>query len=157
MNKIIELKGIKYKEIEPKTNDKICKDCEYFLNNGFCDLDECVCEGDTILAEHNNLYTGFSKSCALHLSGLDQATADLCYDVTFTDDIHRTYKVKIRDNDVVEYPCWSLGRLLELIPADVHFAIDTNSKESRSTILDFVYKCFIDIIYNQNGLYNITL
>jgi hypothetical protein len=50
MSKIIELNGIKYKEIPAKTNDKICKTCDYFWDNGKCDLDECPCEGvNTIL------------------------------------------------------------------------------------------------------------
>ena len=51
MKKIIELNGIKYKEIQAKTNDKICKDCAYFLNNGHCTLDECPCEDDDNILE----------------------------------------------------------------------------------------------------------
>ena len=46
----ITLNGINYKEVPAKTNDKICKDCAYFLDNGKCTLDECPCEDeDTIL------------------------------------------------------------------------------------------------------------
>ena len=48
-NTIIELNGIKYKEVPLKTNDKVCKDCDYFLINGKCTLDICPCLGDTIL------------------------------------------------------------------------------------------------------------
>ena len=44
MSKIIELNGIKYKEVPAKTNDKICKTCDYFWDNGKCNLDECPCE-----------------------------------------------------------------------------------------------------------------
>lgn len=46
MENIINLNGIDYIEIPAKTNDKICKDCEYFLNNGKCILDECPCKND---------------------------------------------------------------------------------------------------------------
>ena len=49
-DKTINLKGINYREIPAKTNDKICKDCDYFLDNGICDLDEgCPCEENSIL------------------------------------------------------------------------------------------------------------
>lgn len=41
--KIIEINGIRYKEVPAKTNDKICKDCDYFLDNGSCNLDDCPC------------------------------------------------------------------------------------------------------------------
>ena len=48
MNKIIELNGIKYKEVPAKTNDKICKTCDYFWDNRKrnlgCDLEECPCK-----------------------------------------------------------------------------------------------------------------
>lgn len=49
--KYIKLNGIKYKEVPAKTNDKICKDCDYFLDNGKCELvDCCPCiDDDTIL------------------------------------------------------------------------------------------------------------
>lgn len=46
MRNIINLNGIDYIEILAKTTDKICKDCEYFLDNGKCTLDECPCEKD---------------------------------------------------------------------------------------------------------------
>ena len=46
MKNIINLNGIDYIEIPAKTNDKICKDCEYFLDNRKCLLDECPCKND---------------------------------------------------------------------------------------------------------------
>ena len=46
MTNIIELNGIKYEEIPAYTNDKICKDCAYFIDNGKCTLDECPCKED---------------------------------------------------------------------------------------------------------------
>ena len=46
MRNIIEINGIKYKEVPAKTNDKICKDCAYFLNNGKCTFDECPCSNE---------------------------------------------------------------------------------------------------------------
>ena len=49
-SKTIELGGIIYKPVPAKTNDKICKDCHYFLDNGNCTLEECPCgDGLTIL------------------------------------------------------------------------------------------------------------
>ena len=50
MRDIIELNGVKYKEIPEKSNDKICKYCDYFWDNKGCYLDECPCEDvNTIL------------------------------------------------------------------------------------------------------------
>ena len=46
---VIDINGIKYKEVPAKTNDKICKDCDYFLDNGVCTLDDCPCSEDNIL------------------------------------------------------------------------------------------------------------
>ena len=46
MENIIKLNGIDYIEIPAKTNDKICKDCEYFLNNRKCTLNEYPCKND---------------------------------------------------------------------------------------------------------------
>lgn len=46
MKNIINLNGIDYIEIPAKANDKICKDCEYFLDNRKCLLDECPCKND---------------------------------------------------------------------------------------------------------------
>ena len=44
----IELNGVKYKPVPSKSNDKICKDCDYFLDNGKCTLSVCpVDELDT--------------------------------------------------------------------------------------------------------------
>ena len=52
MKACIELNGIKYKEVPAKTDDKICKDCDYFLDNGHCNLDdECPCEEDNTILE----------------------------------------------------------------------------------------------------------
>ncbi len=49
-SKTVELGGIIYKPVPAKTNDKICKDCHYFLDNGRCTLEECPCgDGLTIL------------------------------------------------------------------------------------------------------------
>lgn len=49
-DKITTLNGIKYKEVPAKNDDKICKECDYFLDNGECTLgDDCPCSGDTIL------------------------------------------------------------------------------------------------------------
>ena len=49
-SKTVELGGIMYKPVPAKTNDKICKDCHYFLDNGNCTLEECPCgDGLTIL------------------------------------------------------------------------------------------------------------
>ena len=53
MANIINLNGIDYIEIPAKTNDKICKDCEYFLNNGKCTLDECPCKKDEVYKVYN--------------------------------------------------------------------------------------------------------
>lgn len=50
-NNIIELGGRKYREVPAKTNDKICKDCDYFLDNGVCTLEECPCTGDNTILE----------------------------------------------------------------------------------------------------------
>ena len=48
--RVIDIDGIKYKEVPAKTNDKICKDCDYFLDNGKCILEDCPCsEDDNIL------------------------------------------------------------------------------------------------------------
>ena len=54
--KTIELGGIIYKPVPAKTNDKICKDCHYFLDNGNCTLEECPCGDDelTILERVND-------------------------------------------------------------------------------------------------------
>lgn len=49
--KSIEINGIKYKEVPAKTNDKICKDCDYFLDNGSCCLDACPCTCDDNILE----------------------------------------------------------------------------------------------------------
>lgn len=49
MGNIINLNGINYIKIPAKTNDKICKDCEYFLDNGKCTLYKCPCENENIL------------------------------------------------------------------------------------------------------------
>ena len=49
-SKTVELGGIIYKPVPAKTNDKICKDCHFFLDNGNCTLEECPCgDGLTIL------------------------------------------------------------------------------------------------------------
>lgn len=42
-SEIIELNGRRYRTIQAKTNDKICKECDYFLDNGVCNLNECPC------------------------------------------------------------------------------------------------------------------
>lgn len=54
MENIINLNGIDYIEVPAKTNDKICKDCDYFLNNGKCTLDECPCKNDYGILEQLN-------------------------------------------------------------------------------------------------------
>lgn len=52
MKDCVELNGIRYKEVPAKTDDKICKDCDYFLDNGHCNLDdECPCEEDNTILE----------------------------------------------------------------------------------------------------------
>lgn len=50
--KYIELNGIKYREVPAKTNDKICKDCDYFLDNG--KLVDCPCIDDNTILERLN-------------------------------------------------------------------------------------------------------
>lgn len=45
MEKTFKLNGTEYRAVKAKTNDKICKDCHYFLDNGACDLDVCPAEG----------------------------------------------------------------------------------------------------------------
>lgn len=52
--KYIELNGIKYREVSAKTNDKICKDCDYFLDNGTCELVDCPCIDDNTILERLN-------------------------------------------------------------------------------------------------------
>lgn len=52
--KYIELNGIKYREVPAKTNDKICKDCDYFLDNGTCELVDCPCIDDNTILERLN-------------------------------------------------------------------------------------------------------
>lgn len=47
--RVININGVKYKEVPAKTNDKICKDCDYFLDNGKCTLEDCPCSDDNIL------------------------------------------------------------------------------------------------------------
>lgn len=47
----IEINGIRYKEVPAKTNDKICKYCDYFLDNGSCNFDDCPCTCDDNILE----------------------------------------------------------------------------------------------------------
>lgn len=49
--KFIEINGIRYKEVPAKTDDKICKECDYFLDNGSCNLDDCPCTCDGNILE----------------------------------------------------------------------------------------------------------
>ena len=48
---IIDINGVKYKEVPAKTNDKICKCCDYFLDNGKCTLEDCPCCKDYNILE----------------------------------------------------------------------------------------------------------
>ena len=47
----IKINCIKYKKVPFKSNDKVCKDCDYFLDNGHCDFEdgEYPCNEDNIL------------------------------------------------------------------------------------------------------------
>ncbi len=53
MEKTFKLNGTEYRAVKAKTNDKICKDCHYFLDNGYCDLDVCPAEslGEDLILE----------------------------------------------------------------------------------------------------------
>lgn len=53
---IIKLNGIKYKPVPAKTDDKICKDCDYFLDNGICDFEVCPIDKMDDIEDKNHLY-----------------------------------------------------------------------------------------------------
>jgi len=48
-NKVITFNGIEYKEVPFKSDDKVCKDCDYFFDNGKCCLEVCPAGEDMIL------------------------------------------------------------------------------------------------------------
>ena len=132
MTNIINLNGIDYIEIPAKTNDKICKDCEYFLNNGKCTLNECPCKNDDGILTMATIksYTDLHQSKIL-AEKLPLESADMFFQLgedKYADSIKVPLTKKHWKQMMPDItPCWSLAALLKIIPDVVVSKMKENS------------------------------
>lgn len=54
---MITIEGITYREIPyPKGEDTPCKECQFYIDNGICDIENCPVKPGFILASVNKLH-----------------------------------------------------------------------------------------------------